>query len=59
MLHQDKWRKERKQIEIELAQEEAKLRAQKKKLVRETSKPMRIYKMELLRGEDELEEETP
>ena len=59
MLHQAKWWKERKQIEIELAQEEAKLRAQKRKLVQKTSKPMQIYKMELLRGEDELEEETP
>ena len=42
-----------------MAQKEAKLRAQKQKLVRETSEPMQIYKMELLRGEDELEEETP
>ena len=33
MLHQAKRGKERKQIEIELAQEEAKLRAQKQKLV--------------------------
>ena len=29
------------------------------KLVQEVHEPMRIYKMELLRGEDELEEETP
>ena len=41
-----------------MALEEAKLKAQKKKLVREISEPMEIYKMELLRGEDELEEET-
>ena len=33
LLHQAKWRKEQKQIEIELAQEEAKLRVQKRKLV--------------------------
>ena len=59
MLHQAKWRKEQKQIEIELAQEEAKFRAQKRKLVRETSEPMWIYKIELLRGDEELEEETP
>ena len=59
LLHQAKWRKEWKQIEIELAQEEAKLRAQKQKLVREIGKPMRIYKMKFLRSEDKLEEETP
>ena len=52
MLHQAKQRKEQKQIEIELSQEEAKLRAQKQKLVQETSKPMQINKMELPRGED-------
>ena len=40
MLHQAKWQKERKQIEIELAKEEAKLRAQKRKLVWQISKPM-------------------
>ena len=59
LLHQAKWRKERKQIEIELDQEEAKLRAQKQKLVRETREPMWIYTMGLLRGEDEPEEDTP
>ena len=59
LLHQAKWQKERKKIEIELAQEEAKLRVQKRKLVRETGKPMWIYKMELLRGEEELDEEIP
>ena len=59
LLHQAKWQKEWKQIEIELAREEAKLRAQKQKLVWEVREPMRIYKMELLRGEEELEEDTP
>ena len=39
--------------------QEANLRAQKQKLVREIGEPMQIYKMELLRGEEELEEETP
>ena len=58
LLHQAKWRKARKQLEIELAQEEAKIRAQKRKLVLEKSKPMQMYKMKLLKGEDELEEET-
>ena len=42
-----------------MAQEAAKLRAQKRKLVQEISDPMRIYKMELLRGEDKMEEDTP
>ena len=42
-----------------MAQEEAKLRAQKRKLVLETNKPMRVYKIELLRGEEESKEVAP
>ena len=42
-----------------MAQEEAKLRAQKKKLVPQIRKPMRMYKIELLKDANKLEEKTP
>ena len=52
MLQQAKWHKEKKRLEIEMAQKETRLRAQKRKIVQETNESMQVYKMELLRCED-------
>jgi hypothetical protein len=59
--YQSKWRKTKKDLEIEMAQEESKARAQKKRMVKEPNvdQPTQVYKIQACIHEEELEEDTP